>query len=79
VLTSEGLWNKECLRGRTPSKRQGVELSHPFNESKEVVAGYFHIMAEDIDAAVAIAKENPIFNDLPTKIEVHPMMPIGGE
>jgi hypothetical protein len=50
----------------------------PFNETKEVIAGYFHIIAEDIDEAVAIAKANPIFKDIPTKIEVHPMMPVGG-
>jgi hypothetical protein len=48
----------------------------PFNESKEVIAGYFHIVAKDMDEAVAIAKANPIFNDIPTKIEVHPMMAI---
>jgi hypothetical protein len=48
----------------------------PFNESKEVVAGYFHIIAKDMDEAVSIAKANPIFNDIPTKIEVHPMMAI---
>jgi hypothetical protein len=48
----------------------------PFNESKEVVAGYFHIIAKDMDDAVSIAKANPIFNDIPTKIEVHPMMAI---
>ncbi|WP_299223891.1 YciI family protein [uncultured Aquimarina sp.] len=50
----------------------------PFNESKEVVAGFFHITANNVDEAVQIAKENPIFNDITTKIEVHPLMPIGG-
>lgn len=54
----------------------GVLKDGPFNESKEVVAGYFHIVAKDIDEAVAIAKANPIFNDIPTKIEVHPMMAV---
>jgi len=60
------------------SGAKGLLKDHPFNESKEVVAGYFLITAKDIDEAVAIAKENPIFNDIPTKIEVHPMMPVGG-
>ncbi|WP_165395190.1 YciI family protein [Flagellimonas allohymeniacidonis] len=50
----------------------------PFNESKELVAGFFHINAKDMDQAVAIAKKNPIFNDIRTTIEVHPLMPIGG-
>ncbi|HEV2480299.1 MAG TPA: YciI family protein [Puia sp.] len=48
----------------------------PFNESKEVVAGYFIIAASNIDEAVNVAKANPIFNDIPTRIEVHPLMDI---
>jgi hypothetical protein len=31
-----------------------------------------------LDAAVAIAKANPIFKDIPTRIEIFPMMPVGG-
>ncbi|MDB5145326.1 MAG: YCII-related domain protein [Mucilaginibacter sp.] len=58
------------------SGSNGVIKDGPFNESKEVIAGYFHIVAKDMDEAVAIAKANPIFNDIPTKIEVHPMMEI---
>lgn len=54
----------------------GILKDGPYNETKEVIAGYFHIIAKDMDAAVAIAKANPIFNDIPTKIEVHPMMAI---
>jgi hypothetical protein len=54
----------------------GVLKDGPFNESKEVVAGYFVIAAKDMDEAVAIAKANPIFNDIATTIEVHPMMDI---
>jgi hypothetical protein len=61
---------------RVVTKENGVMKDGPFNESKEVIAGYFHIVAEDMDAAVAVAKANPIFNDIPTKIEVHPMMEI---
>ena len=53
---------------------KGTMKDGPFNESKEVVAGYFLISAADIDEAVAIAKANPIFKDIPTTIEVHPMM-----
>ena len=56
----------------------GMLKDGPFNESKEVVAGYFHIVAKDMDEAVAIAKAKPIFNDIPTKIEVHPMMAVQG-
>jgi hypothetical protein len=54
----------------------GVLKDGPYNESKEVIAGYFHIIADDMDEAIEIAKANPIFNDIPTTIEVHPMMAI---
>jgi hypothetical protein len=62
--------------GRVITGSNGVLKDGPFNESKEVVAGYFHIAAKDMDEAVAIAKANPIFNDIPTTIEVYPMMAI---
>ena len=61
---------------RLVSGSAGALKDGPFNESKEVVAGYFLITAENMDEAVAIAKANPIFNDIPTRIEVHPMMAI---
>jgi hypothetical protein len=58
---------------RIVTQTNGIIKDGPFNESKEVIAGYFHIVAKDMDEAVAIAKANPIFQDIPTKIEVHPM------
>ncbi|WP_299672381.1 YciI family protein [uncultured Polaribacter sp.] len=81
------LMKKGILKGASPiektgsriiSKSNGTLKDAPFNESKEVVAGFFHVTAKDMDEAIQIAKENPIFNDISTKIEVHPMMPIGG-
>ena len=63
---------------RIVTENNGVMKDGPFNETKEVIAGYFLIAAEDINEAVEIAKANPIFKDIPTKIEVHPMMEIGG-
>src|SRR4029079_11527106 len=63
---------------RIVTESNGTMKDGPFNETKEVVAGYFLIAAEDINEAVEIAKANPIFKDIPTKIEVHPMMDIGG-
>jgi hypothetical protein len=63
---------------RIISKTNNVLTDGPFNESKEVIAGYYLINAASIEEAVKVAKQNPIFNDIPTTIEVHPMMPIGG-
>jgi hypothetical protein len=63
---------------RIVSETDGIIKDGPFNETKEVIAGYFHIVAKDIEEAVQIAKANPIFRDIPTKIEVHLMKAIGG-
>ena len=63
---------------RIVTDNNGVIKDGPFNEAKEVIAGYFHIVAEDIQEAVEIAKANPIFKDIPTKIEVHLMKAVGG-
>lgn len=64
---------------RIITEENGAIKDGPFNEGKELVAGYFHIVAADIDEAVTIAKGNPIFKDIPTQIEVHPMMAVGGK
>lgn len=63
---------------RIVTSANGMIKDGPFNESKEVIAGYFHIVAKDVREAVDIAKANPIFKDIPTKIEVHMMKAVGG-
>jgi hypothetical protein len=46
----------------------------PFNETKEVIGGYYHILAEDLSEAIAIAKGNPEFEfNLDTRIEIRPI------
>ncbi len=43
-------------------------------ETKEVIVGYDHVLAQDIDDAVAIAKGNPEFEFGSTaRIEVRPI------
>jgi hypothetical protein len=63
---------------RIVTDNNGVMKDGPFNETKEVIAGYFHIVARDVEEAVEIAKANPIFRDIPTKIEVHLLKAVGG-
>jgi hypothetical protein len=46
----------------------------PFNENKEVIVGYYHIYAKDMEEAVSLAKENPEFEYSTTaRIEVRPI------
>ena len=45
-----------------------------FDETNEVQVGYYHILANDLDDAVAIAKGNPEFEYTPkARVEVRPI------
>jgi len=46
----------------TSIRRDGV-TDGPFVDSKEVVAGFYIIEAPDLDAALAIARLNPVVRD----------------
>jgi len=70
------------LLSAQPMERQGKMISGtkgnwqdgPFNENKEVIVGYYHIRANDIDDAISIAKGNPEFEYSTTaRIEVRPI------
>lgn len=56
------------------SGSKGVWKDAPFNETKEVIVGYYHIFAKDMDEAVAVAKGNPEFEfSTAARIEVRPI------
>ncbi len=60
--------------GRMISGTPGAWKDGPYNESKEIIVGYYHILAKDMDEAIAIAKGNPEFAYSNTaKIEVRPI------
>ena len=74
------LKSENKLVAAQPIIREGVVISKNKNEwtnqiidaTKEVQVGYYHIMAKDLDEAVAIAKQNPEFEYVPSaKIEIH--------
>jgi hypothetical protein len=67
------------MEGVTISGTRGVLNDGPFNESKEVIAGYYHILAKDLREAVAIAKSDPRFDEeRGWKIEVRPIKKVAG-
>ncbi len=66
------------MDGKVVQGTQGVVKDGPFNETKEVIAGYFHILAKNLDEAVEIAKANPMFEDTDGKIEVRPVKTMEG-
>lgn len=60
--------------GNIISGKPGRWLEKAYNESKEVIGGYYHILAKDIDEAMDIAKENPEFTfNENTRIEIRPV------
>jgi hypothetical protein len=54
--------------------RQNMITDGPFGESKEVIGGYWVILATDLDEAVQIAKGNPCL-DCGMFLEIRPIDP----
>jgi hypothetical protein len=57
---------------------KGVFKDGPYSESKEVIVGYFHILAKDLEEAIEIAKANPVFEAGEASIEVRPIKSMDG-
>lgn len=75
------------LKSAQPLEQAGIIISGakgklkdgPFNETKEVIAGYFLVQAEDMNEAIQIARRNPIFGlEVTGRIEVRPIKVIEG-
>lgn len=81
-----GLMEAGKLKGAQPLEMEGAIIhgnkgtfkDGPFNESKEVIVGYFHILADNLDEAINIAKANPMFEDAAGTIEVRPVKQMDG-
>jgi hypothetical protein len=78
----ENLMKNGNLKSAQPLVREGKMISGtpgafkdgPYNETKEIIVGYYHILAKDMDEAIAIAKGNPEFAYIKgAKIEVRPV------
>lgn len=76
-LKSEGklLGAQPLVReGRIISKQNGDWSNNPIDPNKEVQVGYYHILANDLDEAMEMAKENPEFEYVASAaIEVRPI------
>lgn len=81
-----GILESGQLKGAQPLEMEGAIIhgnkgtfkDGPFNESKEVIVGYFHIVAESLHEAIEIAKANPMFEDAQGEIEVRPIKQMNG-
>jgi len=75
------LTNEGKLIKAQPLIRQGIMLSGTkdgwkeglFKEGNEMIVGYYHILAKDLDEAIEIAKGNPEFAYTTTaRVEIRP-------
>ena len=57
--------------------REGIRTDGPFAEGKEVIGGYWIIVAEDLAAAAALASENPVLAH-GLSFEIRPLEPQRG-
>ena len=81
-----GLMQSGKLKGAQPLEmggaiihgNKGVFRDGPFNEAKEVIVGYFHILAEDLKDAIQIAKANPVFEDAEATLEIRAIKEMKG-
>ncbi|WP_431210862.1 YciI family protein [Puia sp. P3] len=83
----EDLKKKGQLKNAQPLVREGTMISatktpatpdsfteNPWNETTEILVGYYHILANDITEAITIAKANPEFAFVKgAKVEVRPI------
>lgn len=66
------------MEGTIVSLKQGKFVDGPFNETKEVISGYYHIHANDLEQAIEICKADPRFEDGDWRLEVRPIMKVDG-
>lgn len=82
----KGLVEQQKMKAAQPLEMEGAIISYkngkfvdgPFNETKEVISGYYHLLAEDLSEAIKIAKGDPRFEDGNWQIEIRPIMKVDG-
>ena len=64
--------------GVTITGSNGVFKETPLNADKGDIAGYYHIVAENMEEATSIAKSDPRFSDADWKIEIRSFLKMEG-
>lgn len=60
------------------SNENGSFTEQAINEDKEMIVGYYHIQAKDLDEATEIAKSDPRFEDGKWRMEIRQVMKVDG-
>jgi hypothetical protein len=64
--------------GVTIGGSKGNIFDGPYIESKEVISGYYHVLAKDMEEAVEIAKSDPRFDEENWSIVIRPIQKLEG-
>ena len=66
------------MDGKILSYKNGKVVDGPYNETKEIISGYYHLLAENLEEAIEIAKEDPRFDEGIWRVEVRPIKKVEG-
>ncbi len=66
------------MEGTKISSNKGVFSETELNKDKKVIAGYYHILAVDMDEAITIAKADPRFVEEGWEIVIRPIKKVEG-
>ncbi|MDT0606076.1 YciI family protein [Croceitalea rosinachiae] len=80
-LTNEGRMKSAQpleMEGRILSYQNGKIVDGPYNETKEVISGYYHLLAKDLNEAIEITKGDPRFEEGIWRIEIRPIKKVEG-
>lgn len=82
----ENLAKAGKLKDAQPLEMEGTKISSNhrifsdthLNKDKKVIAGYYHILAVDMDEAISIAKADPRFQEEGWEIVIRPIKKVEG-
>jgi len=80
-LTEEGKMKSAQpleMEGCILSYKDGKIIDGPYNETKEVISGYYHLLANDLDEAIEITRGDPRFEEGIWRIEIRPIKKVVG-
>jgi len=66
------------MKGTKISSNKGVFSETQLNKDKKVIAGYYHILAVDMNEAIIIAKADPRFEEEGWEIVIRPIKKVEG-
>ncbi|WP_010182326.1 YciI family protein [Aquimarina agarilytica] len=66
------------MEGTKIASKKGIFTETALNKDKKVIAGYYHILAADMDDAITIAKADPRFEEEGWEIVIRPIKKVEG-